>query len=316
LGELVTRSHADTYVSSDACTAASGLPTEDFSPAEPDLKYYRAAVGDLVAEVRGCDRSDGRRTEGILAKRLDCEPFSDVLSCGPEGRDGAIARMCFDVRNFEPGPRTSRSVAALVRISLLAQIDSLWWGRSPAYPTDTDVLDADGLIDLDDMYRAGQLKFSYRHQPATFFARAARSAERRAMPGRSPRTAGLRMARGRPRVITWLNQLADDFAEVAPPGTPALWVTSLIRSMDHQRHLRTLGYVAPLPSAHCAGYAADVEIAWFRRYRAHRLLRGLLLDRQRADEVNVIDEGQAWHVCLRPDTSLEPRQMLEPARDG
>lgn len=314
----MTRSHAYAcaYVSSNASSAASGPPTEDFSPAEPDLKCYRAAVGDLVAEVRQCDGSDGRHTEGIVAKRLDCEPFIDVLSSGPEGRDGAIARICFDVRNFEPGPRTSRSVAALVRISLLAQIDSLWWGRSPGFPTDADVRNADGLIDLDDMYRAGQLRFSYRHQAATLLTRAARSAERHAMPRRSPRTAGLRVARGRPRVIGWLNQLADDFAEVAPPGTPALWVTSLTRSMEHQRQLRSLGYVAPLPSAHCAGYAADVEIAWFRRYRAHRLLRGLLLDRQRADEVNVIDEGQAWHVCLRPDIAAQSRQMLEPGRDG
>jgi hypothetical protein len=309
LGELVTRRHAHAY----ANAAPGGPPPKEFSPAEPDLKYYRAAVGELIAEVKQCDLTDGRRAEGILAKRLDSGPFSDVLSGGPEGRDGAIARMCFDVRNFDPGSRTSRSMVALIRISLLAQIDSLWWGHTPAYLTDADVLDAYGLVDLDEMYRAGELRFSYRHQAATLLARAARSAERHAMPSRSPRTAGLRVARGRAPVIAWLNQLADDFAEIAPPGTPALWVTSLTRSMEHQRQLRSLGYVAPLPSAHCVGFAADVEIEWFRRYHAHRLLRGLLLDRQRTGEVNLIDEGQAWHVCLRPDIVREPRRV---SRDG
>ncbi len=308
----MTQWHAD----ADSDAASSGPPAEEFAPAEPDLKCYRAAVSDLVAEVRRCGPTDSGCAESIVAKHLDSEPFADVLSCGPEGRDGTIARMCFDVRNFEPGPHSSRSVAALVRISLLAQIDLLWWGHSPAYLTDADVLDATELVDLDHLYRVGQLRFSYRHQAGTFLARAVRSAERHAMPARSPRTAGLWIARGRPSILAWLNQLADDFAEIAPPGTPALWVTSLTRSAEHQRHLRSMGYVAPLPSAHCAGYAADIEMTWFRHHHAHRLLRGLLLDRQRADEVNVIDEGQAWHVCLRPDIVREPRQVLEPAHGG
>ena len=56
-----------------------------------------------------------------------------------------------------------------------------------------------------------------------------------------------------------------------------------------------------MPSAHCVGYAADIEIRWYRRFHAHRILRGLLLDRQRANQVNIIDEGQAWHVCPHPD---------------
>jgi hypothetical protein len=30
------------------------------------------------------------------------------------------------------------------------------------------------------------------------------------------------------------------------------------------------------------------------------VLQSILLDRQAAGEINVIDEGQAWHVCIRP----------------
>jgi len=298
----------------DSGVATSGPPAEDFPPAEPDLGAYRAAVAELVAEVRRCGLTDGRRAESILAKRLDGDPITDVLSGAPDGRDATIARMLFEVRNYQPGPCSSRSIAALVRISMLAQIDSLWWGDSPGYLTDADAADTAQLVDLDELYSAGQLRFSYRHQAATVLSRAARSAERRALPGRSPRTAGLWLARGRPQVVAWLNQLADEFAQSAPPGTPALWVTSLARSIEHQRHLKSLGYVAPLPSAHCVGYAADIELAWFRRFHAHRILRGLLLERQRADEVNVIDEGQAWHVCLRPEVVRGPRRIPEPAR--
>ena len=61
---------------------------------------------------------------------------------------------------------------------------------------------------------------------------------------------------------------ADPPLRSSPPGTPPLWVTSLTRSVGHQRHLRSLGYAALLPSAHCVGYAADVEMSWFRRFGA------------------------------------------------
>jgi hypothetical protein len=72
------------------------------------------------------------------------------------------------------------------------------------------------------------------------------------------------------------------------------------RSIEHQRRLRALGYTATLPSAHCVGYAMDIEMSWFRRFGAAGVLEALLLERQRAGEVNTIDEGQTWHLCLSP----------------
>ncbi len=113
-----------------------------------------------------------------------------------------------------------------------------------------------------------------------------------------------------------LNQLATEFAALAPAGTPPLWVTSLARSVEHQHHLRALGYSAALPSAHCAGYAADVEMAWFRRFGADSVLRGLLLDLQQAGDINVIDEGQAWHVCLSPARGRGPRRVRQARAEG
>src|SRR5262249_14093521 len=121
------------------------------------------------------------------------------------------------------------------------------------------------------------------------------------------------LARARPQAVALLNQMAAQFAEIAPPGTPPMWVTSLARSVEHQRRLRALGYAALLPSSHCVGYAADVEMAWFRRWGAQRALQEVLLERQRCGDINVIDEGQAWHVCLRPGVSYA---RLVPAYAG
>jgi hypothetical protein len=44
----------------------------------------------------------------------------------------------------------------------------------------------------------------------------------------------------------------------------------------------------------------DIEMSWFRRFGVTGVLEGLLLERQRAGEVNAIDEGQTWHLCLSP----------------
>ena len=133
------------------------------------------------------------------------------------------------------------------------------------------------------------------------------------MPERNPNTAGLRFPCARSELVVLLNQIAQEFAEVAPPGTPPLWVTSLARSVQHQRHLRTLGYAALLPSSHCVGYSADLEMTWFRRFNADQILQAILLHRQSLGEVNVIDEGQAWHVCVRPGAGHALRLVPEPA---
>jgi len=176
----------------------------------------------------------------------------------------------------------------------------VWWAHLPALQTDDDVLDAASLVDLEELRCRGLLNFRYRHQATSLLGRAARAAERRVTPGRTPRTAGLLFSYARPEAVALLNQLASAFADLTPPGSPQLWVTSLTRSVEHQQRLRELGYAATLQSSHCVGYATDIEMAWLRRSGTHRALRALLLDRQGAGDVNVIDEGQIWHVCLSP----------------
>jgi hypothetical protein len=73
-----------------------------------------------------------------------------------------------------------------------------------------------------------------------------------------------------------------------------------VRSVAHQHRLRSLGYSAMLPSSHCAGYACDLEKSWFRRFDPGNALAAILAERQEAGQLNVIDEGQAWHLCVSP----------------
>jgi Family of unknown function (DUF5715) len=275
----------------------------------PDLTAYRTAVTELVTSFENSGaQTSSRLAARILSRGVTAPEMTAVLNQTPHGTAGALERLLSEVRHYRPSSRGSvASLASLIRISLLAQVDALWWGKEPAYPTDADVLSGSELLDLDALAQGGLLRFQYRHQATSFLGRAARLAERRVLPRRRPRTAGLQIARARPQTVALLNQLATRFAELAPPGTPPLFVTSLTRSVEHQQRLHTLGYAALLPSSHCVGYAADIEMAWFRRFRAQRPLREVLLDRQDAGEINVIDEGQAWHICVRPGVSFGSR---------
>ena len=266
------------------------------------LLSYRAAVDDLVTEADRRWRSSGLLTLGALvAERLKQPEFASVLSRLDGGVDVVAARFLGETRKYSPGARDSASdLLTFARVFLLAQIDSAWWGGTAPFVSDDDVLGSADLVDLAPLRSARLLRFQYRRQPAGLPGRARDWARRQALPALRPHTAGLRFPRSRPAVIAVLNQVARDLAGGLPPRTPRPWVTSLVRSVEHQHRLRSLGYAAVLPSSHCVGYACDVEMEWFRRFDRANLFGRLLLERQEAGQLNVIDEGQVWHLCVNP----------------
>ena len=278
----------------------------------PDLARYRDAAADLLSEIAAhSGPQDLAKAEKVLTERLADADIAAVLAASPEGGAAAAGRLLREVRLYQPGARNcAADLAAHIRIHLSALIDVIWWGSARAFVTDRDLLQSAELLDLEPLRRTGGLQFRYRRQARTLPARAVRAADRRLRPDRTPRTAGLRFARARREALALLNQLAADFAAAAP-GAPPLWVTSLARSIEQQHRLRALGYTATLPSAHCAGYAMDIEMSWFRRFGAADVLEGLLLERQEAGELNAIDEGQTWHLCLSPAavaSAADPRR--------
>ena len=263
-----------------------------------DLVAYRGAVADVAEEVR---IRGPRGVEELLAERLGEPELRAVLSRVPGGADAAVSSLLEDVGRFRPNPRSSaRDLPALVRIYLLSQVDSVWWRGAPTFETDLDVLHSKELVDLDPLRRRGRLHFQYRAQSDGIRRRAGDWLVRRISPGRRPHTAGLRFTRARWELIALLNDLAGELRAALPRETPSIWVTSLVRSVEHQNRLRALGYAAVLPSSHCVGYGVDVEMRWFRRFDEDERLAALLVERHEAGELNVIDEGQAWHVCISP----------------
>jgi hypothetical protein len=266
------------------------------------LLGYRAAVDDLAKEAgRHPGSSDLPAAEGLVARRLGQPEFTAVLSRLDGGVDVAAARLIREIRNYRPSVRSSASdLPALLRIFLLSQIDSAWWRGTAPFVSSADVRCSAELVDLRPLRSAKMLQFQYRAQPAGLPGRVRDWAQRQALPAVRPRTAGLRFTRSRPAVVAVVNQIASELAAALPPRTPRLWVTSMVRSVQHQHRLRSLGYAAVLPSSHCVGYACDLEMHWFRRFDQDNLLARLLFERQDAGQLNVIDEGQAWHLCVNP----------------
>ncbi|MCZ7437238.1 hypothetical protein O7598_12595 [Micromonospora sp. WMMC241] len=296
-------------------TPSRRLPSGD-RPADgsrPDLAAYRAAVAELLVEVGAlADAPSTAARQVLLDQRLREPAIAAVLDATPQGLVGARETLLLEMARHQPGSRAPASdLTTLVRTYLLSRVDVLWWGDSPTLLTDDQVRTSIDLVDLEWLRRRGLLGFRYREQPATAFGRGWWAVRRRVRPAAGPAVGGLLIPRARREMIALLNDLAREFVAVTRPGTPPLWVTGLVRSAEHQHRLRRLGHPATMPSGHCLGWAADVEVDWYERFGARAALAGLLLARQDAGEVNVVDEGRAWHVCLAPGARRRFRRAYE-----
>jgi hypothetical protein len=268
------------------------------------LVTYRDAVTDLLAEIAEHSGPDGAvKAAAVIDERTVAPGLLAILSRTPGGPSAVAQHLLGQIWNFRPEERgPAVDLATSLRVYLQSQVDIVWWSHLAPYLTHADVRDSADLVQLDALRRRGALRFRYRRQPRGLPGRAVRVAERRVWPHRVPHTAGMRFPYARPEVVAWLNLLGSDFrATCGDAAAPPLWVNSMARSVEYQNHLRSLGYATVMPSAHCVGYAMDLEMTWMRRYNAHESLQRLLFARQATGDINVIDEGQAWHVCLSPD---------------
>jgi hypothetical protein len=269
------------------------------------LAAFRAAVGDLLLDIAGhAGPDDAAKAEAILTERTAEPELAAVLARTPGGAAGAVSRLLARVRRFQPTPYGGvADIGALVRVVLLSQIDLVWWGHLPPYRTERRLRAAAELVDVEALRRRAHIAFRFRRPSGNPLTRAAHEVNRWFWPDHAPPCPGTRCARVRPEVVALLDQIGWQLAERVDAAT-TLWVTGFARSEPRQRAVCQQGYPEVLPSAHCVGYAADVDMAWLRRFEAHGTLAALLMERQRAGEANVIDEGPTWHVCVSPEASL------------
>jgi len=274
-------------------------PASDVDPAQ-QLRLRRASVEEVYEALEALGPgAPSPRVAALVATALEESPL-DELAHLRGGRDRIVAQAVEDYRRFAPSEASNASSAAgLVRILLLQNVDLLWWEDVEDFVTDADARSA-GLLDLRQLKRAGRVRFSFGIASDGLVRRGRDFLVQRLAPHREPRGAGLAFTGIRPAMLGVLNEVADAVAARAPAGTPPIRVNSIVRTVEHQNHLKTLGFSALSPSAHCRGWAADIEVTWFERFGAADVLRSVLLEHLDHGILNVIDEGRAWHVCLNP----------------
>ncbi|SNS96040.1 hypothetical protein SAMN04488107_4442 [Geodermatophilus saharensis] len=279
-------------------------------PSPADLAAYRSAVDDVVQRL---EHDGAVPAPDRVAEHPEVRAVLDLV---PGGTDDVLARIAQEVGAFRPSPRSNaRTPATLLKILLLQQIDVLWWSSVRPFTDDADVLGSPEMAWLPSLRRRRQLAFRYRVCATHFPARARNHAVHRWAPGREPVSSGLSYPVARPAMVALLNEVADRFAQAAGPWPGSLWVNCIVRSTAVQQRLRALGYSALLPSAHCTGHAADIEMAWLRRHGVAAALEDVLTAYRTEGVLNVIDEGQAWHVCLNPAV-VDRYERLAPLTAG
>jgi len=266
------------------------------------LKERRASIDALYERIEALGpAADPSEVAGLLAEGL-AEPSLAFLSSLEGGQQRLIDQSVVEYGRFVPSVASNAATAAgLVRILLLQNVDLVWWDHDDDLLADADAVNAPDYLDLVAERRHGSVRFSFGVASDGIVRRGRDFLVQRLFPGHEPRGPGLSFTCIRPAMLGVLNEVADQVGQLAPRGTPPIRVNSIVRSVEHQRRLRALGFSALLPSAHCRGWAADIEVTWFERFAADDVLRDVLLDYLDRGVLNVIDEGRAWHICLAPD---------------
>lgn len=272
---------------------------------------YRAGVDDIVAELGGSPVLTSERVRAVVSSVLGSSSnAAQLLAAGGMSVTSLADRAAatfqrVNSRTAGLPAAASSSPLAEVRILLSQQVDLVWWDHASDYAHDSDIAADPDLVDMDAWRKQGRLKFTYTLASDKLWPRARNYAVRRWFPDLAPGTPGPSTPLARPEMVRLLNAIAIEFAHRAGPEAPPLRLNCLTRSVVDQCRLQDLGFSAHLPSAHCRGWAADLEVDWFARFGAVDALTGVLLAYQNDGLINAIDEGRIWHICPNPATLRE-----------
>lgn len=280
----------------------------DWVLVQANVAQYREAVSDLIGQLTSA-MDDPVRLRHAVTEAIDGEAMRPVLTAAGVDRQHLAARAVAAGEGFRArAAATATSPEHEMEIMLRQQVDLAWWAHAQDFDTDADLATSPEMVDLRALRRGGQLGFRFALASDNILPRAWKYAIRTWRPDYAPGTPGLSSPYARPQMVALLNEIAADFrnaAEATSLNPPALWVNSITRTVAHQCQLLELGFSAHYPSAHCKGWAADVEVGWYARFGLERVLTGVLEHWQQQGRISAIDEGRIWHVCPHPTYAEE-----------
>jgi hypothetical protein len=266
-----------------------------------DVGEYRVQIATLVDQLTDSTQPVAQ-LESTVLEVLRAPISAAVLAAAGTDPQFLAARTAQVIADYTPrDSATARSATHEAHILLLQQIDLAWWRDAADFATDADLADSPALVDLRTLRRRGQLAFKFSLASDRLWPRAYKYLIRRIAPNTAPGTPGLSSPYVRPHMVALLNTIATQFREASASQAPPLWINCITRTVTDQCRLQELGFSAHYPSAHCRGWAADVEVGWYER-SGYRDTLVTILDRMRqAQHINAIDEGRIWHISPHPD---------------
>lgn len=276
------------------------LPGDEPTLVADWVQRYAKAVDALVVRLETLTPTDPAYERAIAdtVASLDTQAVLQRAAVDPAN---LVERAVAAATRFRPrAAATAGSHAHEVEILLRQQIDLAWWAAADDFDTDADLQASPFVVDLRKLRRRGELRFRFVLASDRLAPRAYKYAIRSWFPSYAPGTPGLSSPYARPQMVVLLNRIADDFARRAGAGAPPLWINCITRTVADQCQLLELGFSAHYPSAHCRGWAADLEVGWYQRFGLDGVLTGILNEWADAGKITAIDEDRIWHVCPHP----------------
>lgn len=187
---------------------------------------------------------------------------------------------------------------------LLLYIDFKWYHDYPEYMDDMFLNNNLDLLSLNNLKDNYQILFQYTTIKNGSLSRYHNSLRRRFdMLNNKPsgNTIGMRTPYIKIELLGLLNEISIIISSQYG-RTIMIQVNSLIRTIEHQNQLLKIGYTYSTFSAHCKGYAIDIERKWYimNDRPLFRIINNSLKIYAEKGIINLIDEGFVWHICLNP----------------
>lgn len=242
------------------------------------------------------------KLRGITTGQSLLDAYSEVVA---QFEDKDYLEFPLRQASSQISTRQLRDLKEKMVIHLRQYFDYRWYKDHPVYHNDVALEKDHACWPLTKLKQHYSLHFQYRPLKKGPFGRHQNAIRKRLdtinrNPGAS--TIGMKTVSSRLEIMALINEMNEKIVQAY--GEPLnLQINSIIRTTEHQQQLIDIGYNATLFSAHCVGYAIDIERRWYAIHNKtlFHCIDQVLIDYHEKGIINLIDERIVWHLCLNPD---------------
>lgn len=242
----------------------------------------------------------------------------------PGSRDYCLNELNYLQKIYPRNGTSLERLTKLLPILIEQVVEKKWYEGYKMFNTPEDVYRDPSLFEFHSWSKEISPLFGYIKLVEHWVTRIPNSIARRIRrvinhPGGN--TMGLMNSKAPLGMLSFLNQLALECeSQTNLPGKRAIWVTSILRTAEHQDHLAKIGYYAPRGTSHIHGYSADIEQGWVKNHskKNYHIISRIIADYEEKGVINSIDYKNHWHICLHPEyiKEFEERGQVYLTRPG